>query len=92
MATKILWIEGRRKLTPSFVPGLREKGYLVETARTGKTALELTSRLGPDLAVVNAASLRTSGVRICQSMTAGLSLKLMKPIKYWCCLLPYGNS
>jgi DNA-binding response OmpR family regulator len=68
MKAKILWIEGRRADSPSFVPNLRKKEYLVETVSTGSAAVELVVEFAPDLVVVNAASMRTSGKRICRSM------------------------
>ena len=61
MAIKIIWIEGTQNFIPSFVPGLREKGYKVETVPNGKEAVKRIPSLKPDLAVVNAASLRSSG-------------------------------
>ncbi len=69
----ILWIESRRNNTPAFVPGLRKKGYRINTVPTGKAALARISALHPDLAVVNAASLRTNGQRICRSLKASLN-------------------
>ena len=68
MKAKILWIEGKRADSPSFVPTLRKKDYFVETVQTGNAALERVFDLDPDLVVVNAASLRTSGKRICRSL------------------------
>ena len=65
---RILWIEGKRAEGPSFIPSLRKKGYSVEVVSTGNAALDHLVRLDPDLAVVNAASLRTSGKRICRSL------------------------
>ena len=65
---RILWIEGKRAEGPSFIPQLRKKGYSVEVVSTGNAALDHLVRLDPDLAVVNAASLRTSGKRICRSL------------------------
>jgi len=46
--TTILWIEGNKNATPSFVPGLRKKGYLVTSVPTGKEALSFVSTLLPD--------------------------------------------
>ena len=66
--TTILWIEGNKSVTPSFVPGLRRKGYLVSTVPTGKAAMDFVSTLAPNLVVVNAASLRSSGERICNTL------------------------
>lgn len=68
MRIKILWIEGKRADSPSFIPGLRRKGYTIETVSTGKAALTRIPILDPDLVVLNAASMRTSGKRICQSI------------------------
>jgi DNA-binding response OmpR family regulator len=72
MKARILWIEGKRADTPSFVPGLRKKGYGVETASTGSEALARLEEYRPDLVVLNAASLRTSGRRICRSLRQNL--------------------
>jgi DNA-binding response OmpR family regulator len=68
MKAKILWIEGRRADSPSFVPNLRKKEYQVETVSTGSAAIERLVDFNPDLVVVNAASMRTSGKRICRTM------------------------
>lgn len=68
MKAKILWIEGKRAEGPSFVPSLRKKGYAVELVPTGSAALARIAELVPDLVVVNSASLRTSGKRICTSL------------------------
>ena len=70
MTAKILWIEGKRASGPSFIPGLRKKGYIIETATTGSEALDRLSDVDPDLVVLNTASMRTSGTRICSSLRA----------------------
>ena len=66
--TIILIIEGRHAEIPSFAPDLQKKGFTVETARSGSDAASKLSTAPADLVVVNAASLRSSGVRICQSL------------------------
>jgi DNA-binding response OmpR family regulator len=68
MKARILWVEGKRAEGPSFIPGLRKKGYAVETVSTGNEALACLMELDPDLVVVNSASMRTSGKRICRSL------------------------
>ncbi len=68
MGAKILWVEGNRAGGPDFISKLREKGYGVETVPTGKAALQKIHHVDPDLVVVDAASLRTSGARICASI------------------------
>jgi len=68
MKARILWIEGKRAESPPFVPSLRKKGYTIETVPTGSEALSRLPDFDPDLVVVNAASMRTSGKRICSSV------------------------
>jgi DNA-binding response OmpR family regulator len=65
---KILWIEGKRADSPSFIPGMRKKGYEVEMVSTGNEALARLEELNPDVVVLNAASMRTNGKRICRSL------------------------
>jgi DNA-binding response OmpR family regulator len=68
MKAKILLIEGKRADRPSFVAGLTRKGYQVESVANGSEALARLETLAPDLIIINAASMRTSGKRICQSI------------------------
>ena len=75
MNPKILWIEGRRNITPMLVPGLRKRGYEVETVPTGREALACIPTWHPDLAVINAASLRTNGGRICGALRDALKAR-----------------
>ena len=65
----ILWIEGRWSGNPEFVSLLRKKGFFIETTSTGKKALEMASKNKYELLIVNAASMRTSGVRICKTIS-----------------------
>ncbi len=65
---KILLIEGKRADHPSFSVGLRQKGYDIEAVPTGSAALNCLDAIDPDLVVIDAASLRTSGKRICQAL------------------------
>ncbi len=64
----ILIIEGRRGNYASFGEELNDKGYQVFKASSGRAGLELLESTEPHVAIVDAASLRTSGVRICQSI------------------------
>jgi len=68
MKVRILWIEGKRANSPSFVSDLRKKDYQVEVVPTGSAALEHLIEFDPDLAVINAPSLRTTGKRICRDL------------------------
>jgi DNA-binding response OmpR family regulator len=65
----LLVIEGKHADHPAFVPALRKKGFVVELVANGSGALaSLAGGFKPDVIVVNAASLRTSGKRICKSL------------------------
>ena len=65
----LLVIEGKYADHPAFVAALRKKGFIVEAVSNGSEAsARLASGFIPDVVVVNAASLRTSGKRICQSL------------------------
>lgn len=68
VSSKILWVEGRWSNNSRFVSILRKKGFDLETVSTGKAALEKAKKGGYDLMVVNAASMRTNGKRICKSL------------------------
>jgi DNA-binding response OmpR family regulator len=50
------------------VPDLEAKGYKVTFVSTGKEALAKLSSKKPDVAVVDAASMRTTGSRICKNI------------------------
>lgn len=65
---RILWIEGRRVDNPSFIPSLRKKGYSVEIVPSGEAALKILPELNPNLVILNAASIRTNGKRICLNL------------------------
>lgn len=75
MKTKVLVIEGNRAGSPHFTPALRKKGYSVQVVQSGKEALQSAETLKPDIAVVNLASLRTSGKRICSLLRKVLNGK-----------------
>lgn len=64
----ILIIEIHHTEIPSFASDLQKKGFDVETAKSGSEALSRLDNLAPHLVIVNAASLRSSGVRICKSL------------------------
>jgi DNA-binding response OmpR family regulator len=63
----ILVIETKHAEYPSFAPDLLKKGFDVDVAPNGNEGLSRLSDLVPHLVVVNAASMRSTGVRICQS-------------------------
>lgn len=68
MKAIILWIEGRQAEGLPLINTLRKKGYELSIVGTGSEALERLPSVNPDLIVVNAASLRSSGRRICSTL------------------------
>lgn len=68
MIARLLLIEGKRAERPSFLGGLTKKGFHVDSVPNGAAALDHLVGNVPHLVVVDAASMRTSGKRICQSI------------------------
>lgn len=67
--TRILWIGKRISVFPSFVSEFINKGYKVTVVENGKEAHEqLTKKFKPDVLIIDAASMRTTGTRICRSV------------------------
>ena len=64
----ILLIEKRSSKAPTFAAALKRKGYDLEVVQTGSGALKQAPLVKPVLVVVNAASLGSSGVRICRRL------------------------
>jgi DNA-binding response OmpR family regulator len=65
----LLLVEGKHADYPAFTAALRRKGFTVEAVSSGSEAVKrLEVKPIPDVVVVNAATLRTSGKRICQSI------------------------
>ena len=68
MKAKLLLIEGKRAERPSFLGGLTKKGFQVDSVPNGAGAYEYLAGNVPHLVIVDAASMRTSGKRICSSI------------------------
>jgi DNA-binding response OmpR family regulator len=64
----ILFVEGKYADSPSFAPALQRKGFHVEVVQSGSEALATLPMTDPDLVVINAASLHSTGIRICQTI------------------------
>jgi DNA-binding response OmpR family regulator len=74
MATaKVLLLESERANAPSFASALEKRGYAVTVERTAKAALKRSQTLSPDIVVLNVASLKTSGARICRQFKTSLN-------------------
>ncbi len=68
MKASILLIEGKRSTRPSFQMGLINKGYAVNSVPNGSSALIYLAETKPHVILVDSASMRTNGKRICQSL------------------------
>jgi DNA-binding response OmpR family regulator len=68
MADSLLVVEGRYADVPSFAAELQKKGFEIHTVKNGAAAVSRLERVNPSLVVVNAASLRSTGLRICRSL------------------------
>ena len=66
--TTLLVIEGRHAEIPSFATDLQKKGFDVVSAQNGSEAVSKLKQTNPSLVVVNAPSLRSTGIRICLSI------------------------
>lgn len=70
---KVLLLESERMTSPSFHPALEKRGYTVQIEHSAATALKRSGPFAPDVVVLDAASLKTSGARICRQLRASLN-------------------
>lgn len=68
MQARILWIEGKQAEGKLFAEALEKKGFEITIVPTGEAALVEIEEYDPDVVVLHAASLRSSGKRICKSI------------------------
>ena len=61
-------IEGRHAEIPSFASDLQKKGFDVVLFLNGGQAVSKLKQINPSLVVINAASLRSTGIRTCLSL------------------------
>ena len=66
--TTLLVIEGRHAEIPSFATDLQMKGFDVVAFQNGSQAVSKLKQSNASLVVINAASLRSTGIRICLSV------------------------
>jgi len=66
--TTLLVIEGRHAEIPSFATDLQKKGFDVVSAQNGSEAVSQLKQTNPSLVIVNAPSMRSTGIRICSSI------------------------
>jgi DNA-binding response OmpR family regulator len=78
----IMLIESSRASAPSFTSALDKKGFDVSVFHKLERALASSDRKIPDLVVLDAASMRTSGTRLCRRARAkldGVPIILVSP-------------
>ncbi len=68
----ILLIESGRPSAPSFASALEKKGFDVNVRHKVAAAVSAAKRNPPDIVVLDAASMRTSGSRMCRATRASL--------------------
>ncbi len=81
----ILLVEKPGTRAPVFAAALESKGYALVVVATGAEALERAEAVGPALVILNAASIGSSGVRICRSLRQALSVPIIH-------ILPEGSE
>lgn len=64
----ILLIEGKRIDRPSYMAGLNKKGFIIESVSSCAVAIEKLKEIKPNAVIIDAASMRTTGTRICASL------------------------
>ena len=69
----VLLIEGKRVDRPSYIAGLNKKGFIIESVLNGAEAIQKLDELNPNAVIIDAASMRTTGTRICASLRSVLS-------------------
>lgn len=70
---KVLLVERDRRSAPSFAEALESKGYVVVIEHNAQAALKRASSYSPDVVVLDVASLKTSGARMCRALNAQLN-------------------
>ncbi len=61
-------IEGKRVDRPSYMAGLNKKGFQVISTSTGSNAITELKSMTPDAVIIDGASMRTTGTRMCKSI------------------------
>lgn len=64
----VILVEGKRADRSTYLAGIGKKGFDIESAANGSEALRMLKEIKPKAIVVDAASMRTSGTRICSGL------------------------
>lgn len=68
VGANILLVESDKTSAPSFAPALEKRGYAVTIAHGSAEAVVRAQNSGPAVIVLDAASLKTSGARMCRDL------------------------
>jgi DNA-binding response OmpR family regulator len=71
-AIRVLLIENSRSMSNASFAGSLKRKYQLHVAHSGKQASEIAASVRPDVVIVDAASLQSSGDRICAKLRAEL--------------------
>lgn len=71
--TNVLLIESPRASAPSFSSALENKGYEVQIENKIGMAVDQAEECEPDVVILDAASMRTPGTRLCRRLRGGLN-------------------
>lgn len=64
----ILLVEGKRAGQNTTAPALEKAGFILKLCHTGSAAVKMLANVTPHLIIFNAATMRTSGARICRRL------------------------
>jgi DNA-binding response OmpR family regulator len=81
-SANVLLLESNRANAPSFAPAFNRKGYSVSVYNNLGNALSDAKKTPPDIVVLDAASMKTSGARMCRktrSTLDGVPIILVSP-------------
>ena len=70
---KVLIVEGLRATKPAYLTALEKHNFAVTIEHRAQTAVKRAQALAPDIVILDAASLKTSGTRICNQLRATLN-------------------
>jgi DNA-binding response OmpR family regulator len=72
-SANVLLIESPRASAPSFARALEKKGYEVCVRHKTDAAIKQASKENPDIVILDAASMRTPGTRLCRRIRERLN-------------------
>jgi two-component system, OmpR family, KDP operon response regulator KdpE len=77
MPPRILIVDDEPNILGTLAPILRDRGYDVFTAMTGRSALETVEREGLDLIILDLGLLDVDGVDLCRTIRSGLAVPIV---------------